>query len=95
MADKSVLIMPGEVTGAQALTMQAALGRRSNGGRTRSTRRKRASRTGATRKPRTSARGGKRSRTAGTTKRGSRSRLVKGSAAAKRYMARIRKMRKR
>lgn len=87
---KGALIMPGEVTGAQAVLMQQAFGKRSNGsGRRRKKRAKRGSGSaGGTRKRRTRS-------TSRTSRGGSRrGKLKKGSAAAKRYMARLRRMRK-
>lgn len=90
MADKSVLIMPGEVTGAQAQMMRNALsrgsGRRSNG--TGGRRKRRRTRSNGMR-----AKSASRSRSRRTTRSGA-ARLVKGSAAAKRYMARLRRMRR-
>ena len=88
MADKSVLIMPGEVTGAQAEVMRQAL-MRGNGsarrGARRTSKRRRRKSNGMRAKSAT------RSRSPRTSKR---ARLVKGSAAAKRHMARLRRMRK-
>jgi len=90
MGDKSVLIMPGEVTGAQAQMMSNALGGR-RGARGRRSRRRGKRRTATRRSARsngTRAKSRTRSRSAGRTK------LKKGSAAAKRHMARLRAMRR-
>lgn len=86
MADKrGVLTMTGDVTGAQAMVYRKGMGARSGAARKRSRRKVAKS---ARRKVRKTARK--------TTRKGKRpARLVKGSAAAKRYMAKIRKLRKR
>lgn len=90
MSDKTVLIMPGEVTGAQAQMMQNALGRRRNAGGKRRKKRGVRRTASATKRRKRSTRAKSRSR--------SRSRatgaLVKGSAAAKRRMAQLRRMRR-
>lgn len=90
MDDKSVLIMPGEVTGAQALMMSNALGqrRRTNGSRRKRRGTKRTGNGTARRKRSTARKSRSRSRSSPTK------RLVKGSAAAKRRMAALRRMRK-
>jgi hypothetical protein len=87
MGDKSVLIMPGEVTGAQAVLMQQALSRSRGNGSARRGKRRTGKRR-ATRAKRTAAKSGTRSK-----KRGSK-RFAKGSAAARRHMAKLRAMRR-
>jgi len=87
MGDKSVLIMPGEVTGAQAALMQQAFSRRSGGGSAR-----RGKRRTATAAPRR-RKGTKRKSATRSKSRGTK-RFVKGSAAAKRHMARLRRMKR-
>lgn len=90
MADKrGVFSMIGDVTAAQSLLYRQAAGASPRGSRTR---RRRKSKSGArtTRRRARRSSGGTRTR----TKRTGRSKLVKGSAAAKRYMARLRRMRK-
>lgn len=88
MADKKgVFSMLGDITGAQAALIGGAMRGRRNGGA-----RRRKRRTSKATKP-----GRKTRRSASTTRRkGSRkrARLVKGSLAAKRYMASIRKKRR-
>lgn len=90
MADKSVLLMPGEVTGAQAQMMRNALGSRRSGGGTRRKRRGKKRTAAATprRSKRMRRKSGSRSRSRATGA------LVKGSAAAKRRMAQLRAMRR-
>jgi len=90
VGDKTVLLMPGEVTGAQAQTIANAFGKRSsNGGRRRKKRTaKRTKSATARRTRRTKRKSRSRSRSGGSAK------LVKGSAAARRHMAKLRAMRK-
>lgn len=89
MGDKSVLLMPGEVTGAQAQMIANALGGRRNGrGKGSSRRAKRRTRKTSARSSGTRRKSRTRRRSSGSPK------LVKGSAAAKRHMARLRRMRR-
>jgi len=85
MADKRSTPTLGDATPATMLLASQALGRR-NG----ITRKKRATRKRATKKRATTRRAAPKRRTKKKAKR-----LVKGSAAAKRHMARLRRMRKR
>lgn len=86
---RTMFIPPGGFVGSQGQTVAGQLSARTPGARaTRSTSRRRRSTTSTRRK-----RGATRSK---RSRSGSRKqRLVKGSAAAKRYMAKIRRMRKR
>jgi hypothetical protein len=76
--------MVGDVTGAQAMLFRQGMGKsRSGVGRKRKRRTKRARTTGRVR-----------TATRRSTRKKKRARLVKGSAAAKRYMAKIRRKRR-
>jgi hypothetical protein len=90
---RGVLTMVGDVTGAQAMLFRQGMGARSGAGRKRKRRTARSARSATTR---TRRRGSVRTRRAKSgTRRKKRARLVKGSAAAKRYMAKIRRKRRR
>lgn len=92
MADKrGVFSMIGDVTAAQSLLYRQAAGS-SRAGSPRRRRRKSRSGASTTRRRARRSSGGTRKRTKSTGR--SKQRLVKGSAAAKRYMARLRRMRK-
>lgn len=89
MADKrGVFAMLGDLTAAQQTLYSKATGRR--GGLSTARRRKRRSGSGTTSRKRGSS--ARRRRSTGSGRK--RGKLVKGSAAAKRYMARIRAKRR-
>lgn len=95
MTDKTVMLMPGDVTQAQAALMQQTFGRRASGSKRRArSKGKRAKRSGGSARKTTRKRA-TRSKSRGSRGTSKRSRLVAGSAAAKRHMAKLRAMRKR